>query len=55
MLTLTMEWMIEAGVAFSDAIHMATGAAAEMSRVAHRVGTIESGKLADIISVTGQE
>lgn len=52
-ITLTMEWMIEAGISVSDAIHMATGSAAEMSRVAHRVGTIESGKLADIISVVG--
>jgi len=32
---------------------MATGSAAEMSRVAHKVGTIEAGKLADIISVVG--
>ena len=52
-ITLTMEWMVEAGVPLEDVIHMATGSAAKISRVSDLWGTIEPGKLADIISVKG--
>ena len=52
-ITLTMEWMIEAGISVPDAIHMATGSAARISRVDHQVGTLEPGKWADLISVRG--
>lgn len=52
-LTVTMEWMVEAGIPLTDVIHMATGAAARISRVDDRVGTLEPGKLADLIAVDG--
>ena len=52
-LTLTMEWMVEAGIPLRDVIHMATGSAAKISGVAEEVGTLAPGKLADIISVAG--
>ncbi|MND02687.1 hypothetical protein D3C83_221620 [compost metagenome] len=45
--------MVEAGIPLRDVIHMATGAAAKISRVSDRWGTLEPGKLADVISVQG--
>lgn len=52
-ITVTMEWMVEAGIPLKDVIHMATGSAARISRVDDRLGTLEPGKLADIIAVKG--
>lgn len=52
-ITLTMEWLVEAGIPLKDVIHMATGSAAGISRVDEKVGTLQPGKLADIISVQG--
>ncbi|MFV0277373.1 MAG: amidohydrolase family protein, partial [Parahaliea sp.] len=52
-ITVTMEWMVEAGVPVPAVVHMATGGAARISGVADSVGTIEAGKLADIIAVDG--
>jgi imidazolonepropionase-like amidohydrolase len=52
-ITLTMEWLLEAGIPLRDVIHIATGSAAEISGVADRVGTLRPGLLADIISIEG--
>ncbi|MGN1290747.1 MAG: amidohydrolase family protein [Bradyrhizobium sp.] len=42
--------MVEAGVSVEDALLSATRSAAEMMQWADRVGTIEAGKLADIVA-----
>lgn len=52
-ITLSMEWLVEAGIPLPDVVHIATGAAAKISRVEKKLGTLEPGKLADIISVNG--
>jgi len=52
-LTVTMEWMVEAGIPLPQVIYMATGGAARISGVENQVGTLEPGKLADLIAVKG--
>ena len=47
------EYMVEGGMSPMDAIRSATSVAAEFLGVADRLGTIEAGKLADIIAVEG--
>ncbi|GAB3108423.1 amidohydrolase family protein [Aestuariicella hydrocarbonica] len=51
--TLSMEWMVEAGIPLKEVIHMATGSAAKISKVDDRWGTLEKGKYADLITVKG--
>jgi len=52
-LVRTLELMVEAGMAPTDAITSATGRAAEAAKISHIVGTITKGKEADIIAVGG--
>lgn len=46
-------FMVEAGMAPMDAIRSATSVAAEFLGVQDRLGTVEPGKLADLVAVTG--
>lgn len=48
-----LEHLVEAGLDPLEAIHMATGAAAEALHLEDRLGTVEPGKLADLILVEG--
>ncbi len=52
-ITLSMEWLVEAGIPLKDVIHIATGSAAEISGFDDIVGTLRPGRAADIISVDG--
>jgi len=45
--------MVAAGMSAADAIHAATVVASEMLEVSDRLGTLEVGKLADLIAVQG--
>jgi imidazolonepropionase-like amidohydrolase len=47
------EYMVEGGMSPMDAIRSATSVAAEFLGIADRLGTLEAGKLADIIAVEG--
>jgi imidazolonepropionase-like amidohydrolase len=47
------EFMVEGGMAPMDAIRSATSVAAEFLGVQDRLGTLEPGKLADLVAVTG--
>jgi imidazolonepropionase-like amidohydrolase len=48
-----LEWMVKNGMTPAQAIHAATVDAAELLGWQDRVGTIEPGKFADLIAVTG--
>jgi imidazolonepropionase-like amidohydrolase len=48
-----LEWMVKNGMTSAQAIHAATVDAAELLGWQDRVGTIEPGKFADLIAVTG--
>ena len=50
---LEMKYLVEFGISPMDAIVAGTRRAAEALRVSHQVGTLEEGKLADVISVKG--
>lgn len=50
---LEMAYLVDFGLSALEAIQAGTARAAEALRVADRVGTLEAGKLADIISVRG--
>ncbi len=52
-ITLSMEWLVEAGIPLKDVIHIATGSAAQISGFDDSVGTLRPGRAADIISVEG--
>jgi imidazolonepropionase-like amidohydrolase len=52
-LALELEFMVEAGIGAEEAIVAGTKTAAEVIGVIDDVGTLESGKLADIIGVQG--
>jgi imidazolonepropionase-like amidohydrolase len=45
--------LVRLGLSAADAVRTATVNAAELLGIAHEVGTIESGKLADIVAVAG--
>jgi imidazolonepropionase-like amidohydrolase len=45
--------MVEAGMPAMESIQSATVAAAELIGVADKIGSIEKGKLADIVAVDG--
>jgi imidazolonepropionase-like amidohydrolase len=48
-----LECLVEAGLTPMQAVHAATGGAAECLGWQHEVGTIEAGKLADLLAVDG--
>src|SRR6185436_7917252 len=48
-----LEWMVKAGMTPAQAIRAATADAAQLMGWQDRVGTIETGKLADLIAVDG--
>jgi len=48
-----LEWMVKAGMTPAQAIRAATADAAQLMGWQDRVGTIEAGKLADLIAVEG--
>lgn len=48
-----LELMVDSGMSQAAALHAATGAAAKVLRQSHRLGTIEPGKLADLVLVKG--
>jgi imidazolonepropionase-like amidohydrolase len=48
-----IEWMVKAGMSPAQAIRAATADAAQLMGWQDRVGTIEAGKLADLIAVEG--
>jgi len=45
--------MVGAGMTPSEAVHAATVVAAELCGLSDRVGTLEVGKIADVIAVAG--
>jgi imidazolonepropionase-like amidohydrolase len=46
--------MVECGISPSEALQMATRVAADASGLSDKVGTLEPGKLADVIVVNGE-
>lgn len=50
---LELMCMAEAGMTPAEAIHAATGRAAEACRIAATVGTVETGKVADMLVIDG--
>ncbi len=48
-----LEYLAEAGMTPIEAIHAATGRAAEACRIDNSVGTVELGKVADLLVIDG--
>jgi imidazolonepropionase-like amidohydrolase len=51
---LELGYMVECGISPSEALQMATRVAADASGLSDKVGTLEPGKLADVIVVNGE-